>query len=78
MIHMAKKRIGELPSGNIRKQVFIGYELMFDEKGKPVIDPKTGRQKKKRIYESVTASSVKEVNRLAAQLKLSKEKKAQN
>ena len=75
MIHMAKKRIGELPSGNIRKQVFIGYELMFDEKGKPVIDPKTGRQKKKRIYESVTASSVKEVNRLAAQLKLSKEKK---
>lgn len=72
---MAKKRIGELPSGNIRKQVFLGYELIFDEKGKPVIDSKTGKQKKKRIYESVTASSVKEANRQAAQLKLSKEKK---
>ena len=45
---MPKKRKGELPSGNIRKKIYDHSELCFDEHGNPVIDPKTGRQKKDR------------------------------
>lgn len=48
---MPKKRKGELPSGNIRKKIYDHSELCFDEHGNPVIDPKTGRQKKiKKIH----------------------------
>lgn len=66
-------RKGELPSGNIRRQVLIGYEPLFTSEGIPVIDPKTGRQKKKRIYESITAASTKEANKIAAQVRAAKE-----
>ena len=38
---MAKKRIGELPSGSIRKKVYSHSEPCFDEHGKPIIDEKT-------------------------------------
>lgn len=44
----------KLPSGSWRCQVFSHYELVTDEKGKPVIDPKTNKQKQKRIYKSFT------------------------
>ena len=54
---MARKRKGELPSGNIRRQVYIGSVFVFNETGAPVIDPKTGKQKKKRLYSSITAST---------------------
>ena len=54
---MAKKKIGELPSGNVRKKIYDHSELCFDEQGKPIIDPKTGKQRKKKIYISVTAAS---------------------
>ena len=47
---MPKKRKGELPSGNIRKKIYDHSELCFDEHGNPVIDPKTGRQKKIKKY----------------------------
>ena len=47
---MTKKRKGELPSGNIRKKIYDHSELCFDEHGNPVIDPKTGRQKKIKKY----------------------------
>lgn len=67
---MAKKRKGELPSGNIRKQVYAGTEIIRDENGTIVIDPKTGKPKKKRKYISVTSSSAKEVAQLKSQIKL--------
>ena len=44
----------KLPSGSWRCQVFSHYEPVFDEQGRVVIDPKTKRSKKKRIYESFT------------------------
>lgn len=69
---MARKKKGELPSGSIRRQVFVGYEYLFDTNGRPILDDK-GNQKKKRKYESITAGSVQEANLLAAQCKLSKE-----
>ena len=69
---MARKKKGELPSGSIRRQVFVGYEYLFDEKGRPILDEK-GKQKKKRKYESITASSSQEANLLAAQCKISRE-----
>ncbi len=65
---MAKKRKGELPSGSIRRQIYDHSEPVFDESGKPVIDPKTGKQKQKRIYRSITASSVKEAERIKAEI----------
>lgn len=74
---MARKRKGELPSGSIRKQVFDHFEPLFDEAGQPIIDPKTGKQKKKRIYTSITRSSVEEVNIAKAEAKLNKASKKQ-
>ena len=44
----------KLPSGSWRCQVFSHSEPICDPSGTPVIDPKTGRQKQKRIYESFT------------------------
>ena len=46
---MAKRKIGELPSGNVRKKIYDHSELCFDEQGKPIIDPKTGKQRKKML-----------------------------
>ena len=63
---MPKKRKGELPSGNIRKKIYDHSELCFDEHGNPVIDPKTGRQKKIKKYISVTGETVAEANQLNA------------
>lgn len=74
MVHMAKKKKGELPSGSIRRQVYDHSELVFDESGKPVIDPKTGKQKKKRIYISVTADTRQEADLAKAELRADKRK----
>ena len=43
-----KKRIGELPSGNIRRRIFVGYEYLEDDKGAPILD-ENGKQKKSKI-----------------------------
>ena len=59
---MAKKRIGELPSGSIRKKVYSHSEPCFDEHGKPIIDEKTGKPKMKKVYISITGSSAAEVH----------------
>lgn len=69
---MAKRKIGELPSGNVRKKIYDHSELCFDEQGKPIIDPKTGKQQKKKIYISVTATSATEANRIKAQIQANK------
>lgn len=45
----------KLPSGSWRCLVFSHYENVVDKDGKPVIDPKTKKQKQKRIYESFTS-----------------------
>lgn len=44
----------KLPSGSWRCQVYSHNEFIFDDKGHAVIDPKTKKQKSKRIYESFT------------------------
>lgn len=67
---MARKRKGELPSGNIRKQVYAGTEIVRDENGTIVIDPKTGKPKKRRKYISVTSNSAKEAELMKSQIKI--------
>ena len=69
---MAKKRIGELPSGSIRKKVYSHSEPCFDEHGNPIIDEKTGKPKIKKVYISITGSSAAEVNRQISEYKLNK------
>ena len=68
-----KKRKGELPSGNIRRRVFVGYEYLKDEKGNPILD-ENGKQKKKRIYKSVTADSSSEADEMVRNIKGSRNK----
>lgn len=68
---MAKKRIGELPSGSIRKKVYSHSEPCFDEHGNPIID-ETGKPKMKKVYISITGSSAAEVNRQISEYKLNK------
>lgn len=67
---MARKRKGELPSGNVRKQIYAGTEIVRDEYGTIIIDPKTGKPKKKRKYISVTSSSTKEAELMKSQVKM--------
>lgn len=68
----------KLPSGSWRCQVFSHYEPQFHPDGSPVMDPKTGKQKQKRIYESFTsddptARGKKEAELLAAQFAAEKD-----
>ncbi len=51
---MAKAK--KLPSGSWRCLVYSHSEPVYDDAGKPVLDPKTGKQKQKRIYESFTCN----------------------
>lgn len=46
----------QLPSGTWRCLVYSHSEKLFDDNGKPIIDPKTGKQKEKRFYESFTSN----------------------
>nr|DAD89712.1 MAG TPA: Integrase [Siphoviridae sp. ctWDo30] len=67
----------KLPSGSWRCQVFSHCEPQYDKSGHPVIDPKTGKQKQKRIYESFTSNDPtrngkKEVEFAAAEFALQK------
>lgn len=68
---MARKRKGELPSGNIRKKVYMGKELRVDADGNPILDEK-GRPVYKKIYKSVTAETPQEAQELASALKADK------
>ena len=45
----------KLPSGSWRCQVFSHYEPVFDAQGRSVIDQKTGKPKKRRVYMSFTS-----------------------
>lgn len=51
----------KLPSGSWRCLVFSHYENLFNEDGSPMIDEKTGKQKRKRIYESFTSDLQEDV-----------------
>lgn len=69
----------KLPSGSWRIQVFSHYEPVKDDNGKPVIDPKTGNPKQKRIYESFTCDDPsvrgrRKVERMAAEWTANKER----
>lgn len=64
----------KLKSGNWRVQVFSHEEHVFDDNNKPIIDNKTNKQKKRRIYESFTADSKKEAEYLAADFSLNKQR----
>ncbi len=60
---MARKRKGELPSGNIRRQIYNGMKQKIDKKtGLPVFDA-DGKPVMIRDYISVTGSDVKEVEK---------------
>lgn len=75
---MPRKRKGELPSGNIRRQVFVGWKPKIDKKtGKPVLDEK-GNQVMVRNYVSITANSPSEADLLAKQLKAEHEHNTAN
>lgn len=70
----------KLPSGSWRCLVYSHSEPVFDKAGKPVMDPKTGKQKEKRIYESFTSDNPtkegkREAEMLAAEFAAGKEKK---
>ena len=47
----------KLPSGSWRCLAYSHSEPAFDKNGKPIIDPKTKKQKTKRIYESFTSDN---------------------
>ena len=47
----------KLPSGSWRCLAYSHSESVFDNKGRMVIDPKTKKQKMKRIYESFTSDN---------------------
>lgn len=68
-----KKGVGVLPSGQVRLKVFDYAEPVFDDEGKPVIDPKTGKQKIHKVYQSITADDIDEARILKA--KFIREKK---
>lgn len=63
---MAKAK--KLSSGSWRCLVYSHSEPVFDKSGKPVIDPKTKKQKQKRIYESFTSDDPSAKGRKAAEL----------
>lgn len=70
----------KLPSGSWRCLVFSHNEPVFDKKGRPVIDPKTGKQKEKRIYESFTCddpgrAGKRTAEAMAAQFAATREKR---
>ena len=71
----------KLPSGSWRCQVFSHYEPQFYPDGSPIMDPKTGKQKQKRIYESFTSTDPtprgkKEAELMAAQFAAEKDTRA--
>ena len=70
---MPKKKKNELPSGSIRKQIYSHSEIVYDENGKIVLDPKTGKPKMKKIYISVKGKNANEVKAAAAAVRLKKE-----
>lgn len=72
---MARKKKHELPSGTLRKPVYDHLEPVYDSKGKPVLLP-NGKQKMKRVYVSITASSKTELNLKVSQFKANQKKRA--
>ena len=69
---MARKKKGELPSGSIRRQVYLGSEIIYDEYGRPVLD-ENGKPKKRRKYASVTASTSAAADLEKAEIKINRE-----
>lgn len=57
----------KLPSGSWRCQAYSHTEALFDSNSNPIIDPKTGKQKKKRIYESFTSDDPSRFGKLDAE-----------
>lgn len=57
----------KLPSGSWRCQAYSHTEMLFDANGNPIIDPKTGKQKQKRIYESFTSDDPSRFGKLDAE-----------
>lgn len=53
---MPRKRKGELPSGNIRRQVYIGMQQKIDKSGNPIFND-DGSKKMVRKYRSITAAN---------------------
>lgn len=71
----------KLPSGSWRCQIYSHSEPVFNNDGTPIIDPKTKKQKMKRIYESFTSDDPSkrgkaEAERLAAEYQERRESNA--
>lgn len=71
----------KLPSGSWRCLAYSHSVPVFDKNGRPIIDPKTQKQKMKRIYESFTSDDPTkrgkaEVERQAAEYQLRRETNA--
>lgn len=71
---MARKKKGELPSGNIRRQVYNGMKQKTDKSGIPLFD-ENGKPIMIRDYISITADSVKEAERVKCEAVLNKKGK---
>lgn len=71
---MSRKKKYELPSGSLRKQVYSHSEPVHDSDGKPVL-LENGKQKMKRIYVSITASTKTELNLKVAEYKTNQKKR---
>lgn len=67
---MAKAK--KLPSGSWRCQAYSHSEPVTNTEGRVIKDPKTGKPKMRRVYESFTAGSKKEAELLAAQFQVGK------
>lgn len=67
---MAKKKKGELPSGNVRRLVYNGMKQKKDKEGNPMFD-EFGKPIMIRDYISVTASNATEANQLKTDVKAS-------
>ena len=68
----------KLPSGSWRCQVFSHYEPVFDRDGRVVINPKNGKPKQRRIYESFTSDNPTRSGKAEAELKAAEFKANRN
>lgn len=57
----------KLPSGSWRCLVFDRLEPVYDKDNNPVMDPKTGKQKQKRIYQSFTSDDPSRAGKIEAE-----------
>ncbi len=71
---MARKKKGELPSGNIRRQIYNGMKQKLDKDGKPIFD-ENGKPVMIRDYISITCENAADAEREKSEVILTKKGK---